>query len=53
MIVEPPCISVQIQAVVDAHDFIKKILNIHSMLMVYSEFFDKRLLQGSSQPQID
>ena len=51
-IAEPPCISVRIHAVTDAHDFIKDLeysLDINGIQRV----FDKELLQGSSQPQID
>ena len=51
-IAEPPCISVRIHAVTDAHDFIKDLeysLNVDGIQRV----FDEKLRQGSSQPQID
>ena len=49
---EPPCISVRIHPVTDAHDFNKDLeflLNVNGIERV----FDERLLQGSKQAQID
>ena len=51
-IAEPPCISVRIHRVTDAHDFIKDLeysLNVDGI----QRAFDEKLPQGSSQPQID